>query len=173
MPAGCPAAQHVLKGRKWSNRQGFPSDQPLCQAVQTGVVRMKMSDELPVYETELQRIWAEQDLGKHGMQTLDGRPLEVYFPGWWNRGAGPDFEEARVRIGDVLHFGSVEVPLQSSGWTAHRHHQNPEYNQVILHVVLYHQSGLSVCTESLTEVSEFELTPLLKTLEPETRKRSK
>ena len=134
---------------------------------------MKRSDELPVYETEIQRIWAEQDFEKHGMQGLVGRSLEVYFPGWWNRGAGSDFELACVRMGYVLHFGSVEVHLQSSGWTAHRHHQNPEYNQVILHAVLYHQSGLSVCTESSTEVSEFELAPRLKTLEPETRKRSK
>ena len=76
---------------------------------------MKMSDELLVYETEIQWIWDEQDFEKHGIQTLDSKPLEVYFPGWWNRGAGPDFEEARVRIGDVLHYGSVEVHLQSSG----------------------------------------------------------
>ena len=86
---------------------------------------MKRSDELPVYETRMQQIWAEQDLEKYGMQTLDGRILE---PGRILR---------RPASGcDVLHFGSVVVHLQSSGWTAHRYHQNPEYNQVILHVVL-------------------------------------
>ena len=37
---------------------------------------MKRSDELPVYETEIQQIWAEQDFEKHGMQTPGG-----LFPG--------------------------------------------------------------------------------------------
>ena len=46
---------------------------------------MKRSDVLLVYETKIQRIWAEQDSEKYGMQTLDGRSLVVYFPVWWNR----------------------------------------------------------------------------------------
>ena len=42
---------------------------------------MKKSNELSVYETEIQRICAEQDFEKHGMQTLDRKSMEVYFPG--------------------------------------------------------------------------------------------
>ena len=33
---------------------------------------MKRSDELPFYETEIQRIRAEQDFEKHGMQSRAG-----------------------------------------------------------------------------------------------------
>ena len=50
--------------------------------------------------------------------------MEVYFPRWWNRGAGLGFKEIHVLINDVLHYGPVEVLLKSSGWTDDRHHQN-------------------------------------------------
>ena len=50
----------------------------------------------PIYEHEIQRIWAEQDFEAKELKTGDGRPFEVFFPGWWNQGRGPDFEASRI-----------------------------------------------------------------------------
>ena len=82
----------------------------------------------PIYEHEIQRIWAEQDFDSIGLKTVDGKKIEVFSPGWWNQGQGPDFEAARLSIGDDFFYGYVEVHLQSSGWKAHIHNMNPAYD---------------------------------------------
>ncbi len=127
----------------------------------------------PIYEHEIQRIWAEQDFDSSGLKTVDGKKIEVFSPGWWNQGQGPDFEAARLSIGDDFFYGSVEVHLQSSGWKAHGHNRNPAYNQVILHVVLYHQPRHGVFNTLENQVPELELAQHLKPLKPQSQKQSK
>ena len=65
--------------------------------------------EAPIYEYEIQRIWAEQDFDSSGLKTVDGKKIEIFSPGWWNQGLDPDFEAARLSIGDDF----SEVPLKS------------------------------------------------------------
>ena len=48
-------------------------------------------------EAILQVIWNEQ-LIEPKLTTVDGRTVEVLFPGVWNVGAGPDFQDATIRI---------------------------------------------------------------------------
>ena len=69
----------------------------------------------PIYEHEIQRIWAEQDFDSIGLKTFDGKKSRFFSPGWWNQYQGPDFEATRLSIGDDFFYGSVEVHLQSSG----------------------------------------------------------
>ena len=121
----------------------------------------------PIYEHEIQRIWTEQDFDSRGLKTVDGKKIEVFSPGWWNQGQGPDFEAARLSIGDDFFYGSVEVHLQSSGWKAHGHNRNPAYNQVILHVVLCHQPRYGVFNTLENQIPELELSPHLKALKPQ------
>ena len=53
-----------------------------------------------------------------------------------NREAGPDFRGAVVQFGDEPpRSGDVEIDLQTSGWRAHGHDQNPNFKNVILQVV--------------------------------------
>lgn len=87
-------------------------------------------------ETVMQACWAHQLWSRRKLRTADGRPLEVIFQGWLNRGAGPDFTEARVRIGDSEIFGDVEIHTDPTNWRAHGHHKDPAYERVVLHVVL-------------------------------------
>src|SRR5690606_10324207 len=72
-----------------------------------------------------------------GLTTTEGAPVVVFDPGRPNTDAGPDFVGARLRIGETDWRGSVEVHTTSSGWFAHRHHTDPRYNSVVLHVTLH------------------------------------
>ncbi len=46
---------------------------------------------------------------RYFVRTEDGQRLDVLFPGYLNRDSGPDFKEAKVRIGDVLFVDNVEL----------------------------------------------------------------
>jgi len=68
------------------------------------------------------------------METTDGRAVEVIDPGLHNRNAGPDFFNAKVKIGGTLWVGNVEIHDKSSDWFAHGHDSDPCYDNVVLHV---------------------------------------
>ena len=94
-----------------------------------------------VSELVLQRIWARGEFLQEGLLTRDGLPLVVEFPGVWNRTGGPDFRGARLRLNDRLVEGDVEIHFREEDWFLHRHHQDPAYNRVCLHVVLFPSGG--------------------------------
>ena len=64
-----------------------------------------------------------------------GEPIEVLHPGMHNTDSGPDFFNARIRIGDTIWAGNIEIHIQSSDWKRHNHQQDMSYDNVILHVV--------------------------------------
>jgi hypothetical protein len=90
----------------------------------------------PPPERLLQQVWRHQRLRRGALSTLDGRPVTVLHPGFWNREAGPDFRDAVVQVGDdVPQAGDVEIDLHPGNWRQHRHHENVAYRNVRLHVV--------------------------------------
>ncbi|HNB80953.1 MAG TPA: DUF2851 family protein [Chitinophagaceae bacterium] len=87
-------------------------------------------------EKLLQFIWRYRLLqNQHTLRTTDGEPVLILHPGIQNTHAGPDFTEARIRIGNTLWVGLVELHLKSSDWRRHHHQNDPGYNKLILHVV--------------------------------------
>ena len=86
-------------------------------------------------EELLHYTWRHKLLPLGELQTTDGRTVEVIDPGLHNRNAGPDFFNAKVRIGGTLWVGNVELHLKSSDWYAHGHDRDPRYDNVVLHVV--------------------------------------
>jgi len=86
-------------------------------------------------ERDLRLFWEQQHLDATRLRTTDGRRVVVYAPGTENTDGGPDFRDARIRIGNTTYVGDVEVHLRTGQWRAHRHHTDPHYNSVILHVV--------------------------------------
>ena len=96
---------------------------------------------IPISERLVHAIWHEQRLAHNTLCTIDGRPVRVIFPGWWNVEAGPDFRNATIQIGDGPElFGDIEIHLRAEDWFQHRHEHDPLYNDVVLHVVLW-ESG--------------------------------
>ena len=68
------------------------------------------------------------------LQTIDGKSVEVIDPGPHNRNAGPDFFNAKVRIGNTMWVGNVEIHDKSSDWYLHGHDKDSNYDNVVLHV---------------------------------------
>ncbi len=89
-----------------------------------------------VPERLLQIVWYHQRLLRDQLSTLDGRPIRILHPGFWNHEAGPDFRGAVVQIGgEPARSGDVEIDLRPEGWRDHGHDRNPNFENVILHVV--------------------------------------
>lgn len=86
-------------------------------------------------ESFLHYIWQFQYFDKKGLATSGGEPIQVCHPGIKNSNAGPDFSEARIKIGALEWRGSVEIHIQASGWVSHHHEVDTAYERVILHVV--------------------------------------
>ncbi|WP_428328910.1 DUF2851 family protein [Mucilaginibacter sp.] len=86
-------------------------------------------------EDFLHYVWKFRLFERAGLQTNDGEELEIFSAGLPNSDSGPDFQNARVRIGQTVWAGNVEVHLSSSDWKKHNHHTDDAYNNVILHVV--------------------------------------
>jgi hypothetical protein len=87
-------------------------------------------------EKFLQQIWHHQRLLRDQLRALDGKPLQILHPGFWNREAGPDFSNAVIQLdGAPPITGDVEIDLHPRGWRSHGHGDNPSYGNVILQVV--------------------------------------
>ena len=69
------------------------------------------------------------------LATTDGQMVEVIDPGLQNKDAGPDFFNAKVKIGGTLWAGNVEIHTHADDWYLHGHQSNRAYDNVVLHVV--------------------------------------
>jgi hypothetical protein len=86
-------------------------------------------------ESFLHYIWQYQYFNKAELLTSLGEPIHIFSPGYRNSDAGPDFLNAKVRIGEMQWVGNVEIHIFASGWMQHAHNEDRAYDNVILHVV--------------------------------------
>ena len=86
-------------------------------------------------EELLHFIWRFRYFNHQHLYTESGRSVEILFPGRWNKDQGPDFQHARIRIGDQIFEGPVELHLLTSDWIRHAHDNDAHYLPTILHVV--------------------------------------
>ena len=89
------------------------------------------------------------------LTTTDGELIRIIYPGRKNDGRGADFRDAVIASSQGIIRGDIEVHVKSSDWQAHRHHQDPVYNRVRLHVVLWHDA------EAATNLHNGETAPIL------------
>ncbi|MFQ5334956.1 MAG: DUF2851 family protein [Flavobacteriales bacterium] len=89
-------------------------------------------------EEFLHYVWRYQLWDTPHLRTVDGQNLSVVSPGTQNSDAGPDFFNAKVRIGSTLWAGNVEIHLSGSDWEKHGHGDDSAYDNVVLHMVFRH-----------------------------------
>lgn len=110
-----------------------------------------------IKEELLHFLWRTHRIPKIGLRTTSGDAVEILSAGVLNHSDGPDFLNAKVRIGDVLWVGPVELHLKSSDWFAHKHQHDSRYESVILHVVLEENQQVQVLNRRLPclEIRQF------------------
>jgi hypothetical protein len=86
-------------------------------------------------ERLLQFIWQFQYFNKNELTASGGEDVQIIFPGQFNSNQGPDFINAKIKIDTTIWAGSVELHIKTSDWNKHHHQYDPNYNNVILHVV--------------------------------------
>ncbi len=86
-------------------------------------------------ERLLQFIWQFQYYNKNELVTTGGEQLQVIHPGQHNTNQGPDFLDAKIRMGKTTWAGTVELHHKTTDWVKHQHQRDKNYNNVILHVV--------------------------------------
>ena len=86
-------------------------------------------------EAFLQFIWKHRLFHANNLKTTDGQSIQIINPGQLNSDAGPDFFNARMKIGETTWAGNVEIHQKASDWYRHKHEQDAAYDNVILHVV--------------------------------------
>lgn len=86
-------------------------------------------------ESILHFIWQNKLFQSHSLFTTDGESVEIIDPGRLNTDAGPDFFNAKIKLGNTIWAGNVEIHTRSSEWARHGHDDDKAYNSVVLHVV--------------------------------------
>ncbi len=86
-------------------------------------------------EEFLQFVWEQRLFDTTCLYTLKGEKVEILETGIRNDNAGPDFFNARIRLGETLWAGNVEIHIHSSDWYKHGHQNDRTYDNIILHVV--------------------------------------
>jgi len=86
-------------------------------------------------EDFLHYIWKHKKFRFNNLETTTGESIVVTSVGQHNFNSGPDFFNAKIKVGDQLWAGNVEIHIKSSDWFLHSHEQDKAYDNVILHVV--------------------------------------
>ena len=97
-------------------------------------------------EKQVALIW-QQAVGNKLTSTED-TVVNVIYPGRINGDNGPDFRDAVIGNESRLMKGDVEVHIKSSDWYSHGHNTDAEYNNVILHVVMWHDCNSATLLQS-------------------------
>lgn len=114
-------------------------------------------------EDFLHYLWKFRKFDFQRARTTSGESVNIIDTGRHNKDSGPDFFNARLRIGDQLWAGNVEIHLKSSDWYFHGHENDEAYRNVILHVVweddveIFRTDGTLVPTLVLKELVNPEL----------------
>ncbi len=99
------------------------------------MVIAKETKTVKINEKLVAEVWKRQILAKP-LRTTDGQRLEVVYCGRHCCDRGPDFRGAMIAFDGQLRRGDVEIHVHDADWQGHRHHLDPAYDDVILHVVI-------------------------------------
>ena len=73
---------------------------------------------------------------------VTGEKVQLTHVGTRNLDSGPDFFNAKIKIGETLWAGNIEIHTKSSDWFKHNHHKDPAYDNIILHVVFTYDAPI-------------------------------
>ncbi|QOW11354.1 DUF2851 family protein [Kaistella flava (ex Peng et al. 2021)] len=89
-------------------------------------------------EKLLQYLWNFKIFKSFDFIDVEGNELEILDFGRWNFDSGPDFLFGKIKTNDLVIAGNIELHVKSSDWIFHKHSGNPEFKNIIAHVVFIH-----------------------------------
>lgn len=112
-------------------------------------------------ESILHSIWSKSSFNPIGLYSCQGERIEILNKGKLNTNSGPDFTNAKIRIGGQLWVGNIEIHVNASDWYSHNHQRDNAYDNVILHVVWNSdteviQSGRNIPTLELRKLNSLQ-----------------
>ncbi len=120
---------------------------------------------MQVSEDFLAYCWQTGIFCGKNLQTVEGESISVISLGAKNKNSGADFQMVCLELDGLRWVGSLEVHSLASDWFKHGHHQDPAYNNVILHLVwkndqqAIRQDGSKVpqlVVEELIDISHYQ-----------------
>lgn len=114
-----------------------------------------------ISEDFLHFIWQNQ-LAGYKFCLITGEICEVLHTGKGGNKDGPDFEAGQISINGLKLVGHIEIHLKSSDWFLHKHHLDPAYEKVILHVVMKHDKEVLDINNRTIPVLELRMDTLMK-----------
>jgi len=92
-----------------------------------------------ILEKQLYDIWLQQDFCDP-LTTVSGEEVVVLDTGGvFPDTSGPDFKNARIRIGNLTYVGDIEIDTDYTDWKAHGHSIDNKYNKIVLHACLHNK----------------------------------
>lgn len=89
-------------------------------------------------EKILHHLWKYQRFTALTFFSTDHQKIQVLEIGKHNTNQGTDFFDVKLKIDDVIWFGTIEIHVKSSDFYKHHHQKDFSYSSIILHVVFYH-----------------------------------
>ncbi len=89
-------------------------------------------------EKLLQYLWNFKIFTSFDFKDVEGNNLEILDFGKWNFDSGPDFLYGKIKFSELILAGNIELHVKSSDYIFHQHSGNPEFENLILHAVFYH-----------------------------------
>ena len=86
-------------------------------------------------EDLFQYLWKMKLFNTSNLKTTDNENIEIIQVGHQNHYSGPDFFNAKIKIGSTVWAGNVELHIKTSDWLLHHHQHDSAYQNIILHVV--------------------------------------
>lgn len=93
-------------------------------------------------EKLLQYLWNFKVFTHFDFKDFGGNPIEIIDFGKWNKDSGPDFLMAKIKINNLILAGNIELHVKSSDWIFHQHSKDPNYDNIILHVVFQNDADI-------------------------------
>lgn len=106
-------------------------------------------------EKLLQYLWNYKVFKQFDFKDLEGNCVEILDFGKWNADSGPDFLTAKIKINNIIFAGNIELHVKTSDWIFHNHSQDPNYQNIILHVVF--QNDCEIAELKIQNIPTLEL----------------
>lgn len=98
-------------------------------------------------EKWLHHIWMYKLYSNPKLQCTKHHPIKIVDKGKYTENSGPDFQHCRINYQNVMLAGHIELHLKSSDWEKHHHSNDPNYHNVILHIVYEHDRAIPFLEE--------------------------